>query len=218
MNFHAFFIKSIILHLWHHHFKSLFKPLEWFGWFNSISTCSRVHLCLKESALIFNFIAIPVFIPSWTSVHSDILFFICSHSHFTRRADNEALFGEEVKRRYEWENSSLFISANNVFISTVMIIWQLACLYQHPSQKEMQHAHFLKLYHVFGTTRQTSIPTSAGFCKTLHYFFLKHWDLLSALTHKVSTGTDATLLSGHKLIPGPESMEIFSIVQDKTIK
>lgn len=44
---------------------------------------------------------------------------------------------------------------------------ELACLYKYPSQREMQHAHFLKLYHVFGMTRQTPIPAFAGLCKTL---------------------------------------------------
>lgn len=127
-----FFIKSNILHLCQHHFKTLFKP--WSDLDDSIPfPPAAVSMRLfnfvskrRQCALVFNFIALPVFSPSLTLFHFDLLFFIRSHSHFMCRADNEVMFGEEVqKKRYEWQNSSLLASANTVFISAVMITWQV---------------------------------------------------------------------------------------------
>lgn len=143
---------------------------------------------------MFNFIATPVFIPSWTSFHSDLLFFICSHSHFKRRADNvEVLF--EVKKKKDMSDR-IHPSWLQQTLSPYPRWWspgrcssssdKLACLFQQPSQREMQHAYFLKLYQV---------NADPGFCWVLQnttLFFKKHWDLLSALTHNFGTGTDAT--------------------------
>lgn len=204
----------------YYYFKSLYK-----AWSDS------------DDFIPFRSAAVSTWLFSFVSMSSPLLFLFplghCSTQAYSssfaatvipRAGQTMKCFREEVKNRCERQNSPLLASAKTVFISTVMatcqvqvvqvFAWRVSLSVQVSISEGNATCTFSKVVSCLWHDQANTDPSvcwvmqNATFLKTFFGGFAEriipkgwHWEWCHWIY---------TLLSGHKLIPRPESMAIFS--------